>query len=102
MANALRIEFERPLKEKVDVLVEFVRENKLYGILDKRLFEQVLTDLDGMHVSKVACTIKRNRWHLKITINHKMVFEGEGPNFEEAVMKFSENFEDYVSSRLRA
>ncbi len=105
MNAPLIFEVESPMKTRVDALVEFVRENALYGVLDRKLFEQVLGDLDTIHVTKLKACIVRKRWkpswRMRITINHGKEFVGEGPSFEDAVIKCCDNFEDYVNYNLR-
>lgn len=93
------VEFEHPLATKIELLEEFVRENKLLGLLDKRYAVQWLRELDKMHVTKMKATVQKNpteTWALLVTINFRKELVGTGPNFEEALINLCENLELYV------
>lgn len=98
------IEFDPPLKSKVEVLREFVAANELYGDLDRNYIAQALAQLDGLHISKLRMRIvklrqKKRECTLGITIGHKS-FEGNGPTIEDALIKMLENMEDWVHETL--
>ncbi len=98
------IEFDPPLKNKVDVLREFVEANELYGNLDRNYIVQALAQLDGLHISKLRMHIvklkqKKRECTLAITIGHKS-FDGKGPTIEDALIKMLENTEDWIHETL--
>lgn len=94
------IEFDPPLKYKIEVLREFVAANELYGNLDRSYIAQALAQLDGLHISKLRMRIvklrhKKRECTLGVTIGHKS-FEGNGPTIEDALINMLENMEEWV------
>lgn len=96
------IEFASPLRTKLEALQEFVTENDLMGVLDRRYILQWLSALDDMQVTRLKATVVRAKrvetWSLRMTINDKKDFEGKGPNFEEAIITLCEDLEIYATT----
>ena len=101
------IELASPLKSKLELLLEFVEENKLLGVLDKRYAKQWLGSFDAMHVTalkinvlkcKKPWTLSGELWRLRITIRGHIHFRGEGSTFEDAIIGVCEDIEHCVAS----
>lgn len=94
-----KIEFESPLKDRLDLLKEFVDQNSGELGLDRTHLLNCLHELDHMHISKLAPKVVRKKgnvtWTLCLTINRKKDFEGKGPTFEEALLDTLENIEKF-------
>lgn len=97
------IELEAPLKAKLEKLQEFVRENDLMGVLDRRYVLQWLGELDNLRVTRLKANVVKEKntetWTLVMTVNNKKDFNGKGPYFEEALLTLCENLEAYVIAK---
>lgn len=103
--DGIWIEFDPPLKSKIDVLREFVEANERYGDLDRNYIAQALGELDTMHISKLRMNIvklgKTRKCKLAIIVGRKS-FEGKGPTIEDALINMLEVMEDWINETLAA
>lgn len=88
---------------KLEQLVAFVMKHGDLGGLDLRFLQQCLDDLRSeMYVTRLKLMVKTEarsiQWTLRMCINNKKDFDGNGPAFEDALISMLEAFEDYVNA----